>query len=46
MKPQKHILIGYEYQEKKVSPHSASSSMIYLPAKWAGKKVAVVLLEE
>lgn len=36
---------GYGLIEKRPGK-SGNSAYIYLPAKWAGKKVAVVLLEE
>ncbi|MDJ1421234.1 MAG: DUF2080 family transposase-associated protein [Candidatus Methanoperedens sp.] len=42
----KFVLEGYGYQEKVVRPHSETASHLYLPAAWAGKKVAVVLLEQ
>ena len=36
---------GYEMIEKRAGK-SGNSAYIYLPAKWAGKKIAVILLEE
>ena len=35
---------GY-FMVEKVAGKSGNSAYLYLPAKWAGKKVAVVLLE-
>jgi len=37
-------LIGYEMIEKKVGK-SGNSGYIYVPAKWIGKKVVVLLQE-
>jgi len=36
---------GYDYLQKKAKKQSESASVIYLPANWVGKKVAVILLE-
>lgn len=35
---------GYEMIEKRVGK-SGNSAYLYLPVKWAGKKVKVILLE-
>lgn len=37
---------GYELLEKIADESPTSSARIYVPKKWAGKKVAVVRLEE
>jgi putative transposon-encoded protein len=46
-KPQEYYIPikGYEMVEK-IAKKSGYGGYIYVPAKWAGKKVAVVLLEE
>lgn len=46
MKEPREITIkGYEMIEKRAGK-SGNSAYLYLPAKWAGKKVAVISLEE
>ena len=37
---------GYEMIKKIAGKRSGNSAYVYLPAKWAGKKIAVILLEE
>jgi hypothetical protein len=39
-------LEGYEQQIKTAGKKSETASVIWLPASWTGKKVAVILLEE
>jgi len=36
---------GYETIRKVAGKRSGNSAYVYLPAKWAGKKIAVILLE-
>lgn len=36
---------AYDYQIKTAMKQSKTASRIYLPMSWAGKKVAVILLE-
>lgn len=36
---------GYDYVKKVAKKQSKSASVIWLPASWAGRKVAVILLE-
>jgi len=38
-------LRGYEMLEKKVNK-SGDSGRVYVPLKWIGKKVKIILLEE
>jgi putative transposon-encoded protein len=46
MKEPREITIkGYELIERRIAK-SGNSAYLYLPVKYAGKKVAVVLLEE
>jgi len=45
MEPRDINIKGYEMVEKKVGK-SGTSGYLYIPAKWIGKRVAVVLLDE
>ncbi len=42
----KFEITGYEMLEKTASKDARSSSSIYVPKKWAGKKVIIVRVEE
>jgi uncharacterized membrane protein YuzA (DUF378 family) len=39
-------LVGYDYVEKIVGKQSKTASVIYLPARLTGKRVAIIQLEE
>lgn len=41
----KYHVHGYDYKQKTVSEQSKTASRVYLPASWAGKQVAIILLE-
>ncbi|MFH0904521.1 MAG: DUF2080 family transposase-associated protein [Methanobacteriota archaeon] len=43
---QKFEVQGEDYVQKVAKRQSDTSSVIYLPASWAGKRVAVILLEQ
>lgn len=44
--PKEFKVIGHDYFEKVAGKHSKTASVIWLPADWTGKKVAVIRLEE
>lgn len=46
MKPTKFEIHGYEMIEKTASVDARSSSSVYVPKNWAGKKLVVVRLEQ
>jgi len=46
MKATKFEIQGFEMLEKRASRDQRSSSSVYLPNKWAGKKVVIVRVEE
>jgi len=46
MESTKFEIHGYEMLEKTASNDARSSSSVYIPKNWAGKKIVVVRLEE
>ncbi len=37
---------GYGVQEKIAKSHTAAVSYVYLPRVWAGRRIAIILLDE
>ncbi|HUS50869.1 MAG TPA: DUF2080 family transposase-associated protein [Candidatus Paceibacterota bacterium] len=46
MKPTKFEIQGFEMLEKIASNDARSSSSVYVPKSWAGKKVIIVRVEK